>query len=202
MNNQIKCVAVGDASVGKTSLLKSYATHKFSREHTPTIFDNYLVDVMVNGEICHLGLFDTASHENYDKLRPMSYSQANIVLICYSVVKPSSFRSITEKWVPELHFFANKTPFILVGTQTDLRSEMEINLNSNSPAKFERHDTVSRKQGKKLSKELSKYCNCIGHVECSALTQQGLKTVFDEVIRSATSRSKDKMKGKGKCYVL
>ena len=199
--NQIKCVVVGDASVGKTSLLKSYASHKFSQEHTPTVFDNYLVDVMVNGELCHLALFDTPSHENYDKLRPMSYSQANVILICYSVVKPSSFKSITEKWVPEVHFFAAKTPFFLVGTQSDLRNDLNVELNSSSvkklPQKF-----VTKKEGKKLAKELAKYGSCMGHVECSALTQQGLKIVFDEAIRSATTQASGEKLKKGKCYLL
>ena len=199
--NQIKCVVVGDESVGKTSLLKSYASHKFSQEHTPTVFDNYIVDVMVNGEMCHLGLFDTPSHENYDKLRPMSYSQANVILICYSVVRPSSFKSITEKWVPEIHFFANKTPFFLVGTQTDLRNDLNVDLNSSKVKKVSK-EVVSRKQGKKLAKELAKYGSCIGHVECSALTQQGLKTVFDEAIRSATTHASGDKNKKGKCYLI
>ena len=198
---QIKCVVVGDESVGKTSLLKSYASHKFCQEHTPTVFDNYLVDVMVNGEKYHLGLFDTPSHENYDKLRPMSYNQANVILICYSVVKPSSFKSITEKWVPEIHFFAARTPFFLVGTQTDLRNDLHADINSSNVKKVAQN-FVSKKEGKKLAKELAKYGSCIGHVECSALTQQGLKTVFDEAIRTATTQVSGEKLKKGKCYLL
>lgn len=188
--------------MGKTSLLKSYATKEFSKEYTTTVFDNYSVDVMVNGEVCNVGIIDTPSHQNYDKLRPMSYNQTDIILVCYSVVKQNSFRSITEKWVPEINFFASKTPFMIVGTQIDLRKDLEVKIKPDKNGKKE-NKWLSQKQGKKLSKELAKYGNCIGYVECSALTQQGLKTVFDEAIRCVTSKETgDKVKEKGKCYVL
>lgn len=39
--NHIKCVVIGDDSVGKTSLLVSYATRRFPTNFVPTAFDNY-----------------------------------------------------------------------------------------------------------------------------------------------------------------
>lgn len=37
----IKCVVLGDDSVGKTSLLVNYATNRFPTTHVPSVFDNY-----------------------------------------------------------------------------------------------------------------------------------------------------------------
>ncbi|PFX23586.1 Cell division control protein 42-like [Stylophora pistillata] len=87
------------------------------------VFDNYAVTVMIGGEPFTLGLFDTAGQEDYDRLRPLSYPQTDVFLVCFSVVSPSSFENVKEKWVPEITHHCPKTPFLLVGTQVDLRDD-------------------------------------------------------------------------------
>lgn len=173
----IKCVVVGDGAVGKTCLLISYTTNKFPSEYVPTVFDNYAVTVMIGGEPYTLGLFDTAGQEDYDRLRPLSYPQTDVFLVCFSVVSPSSFENVKEKWVPEITHHCQKTPFLLVGTQIDLRDEQstleKLAKNKQKP--------ITLEQGEKLAKELK----AVKYVECSALTQKGLKNVFDEAILAA-----------------
>lgn len=173
----IKCVVVGDGAVGKTCLLISYTTNKFPSEYVPTVFDNYAVTVMIGGEPYTLGLFDTAGQEDYDRLRPLSYPQTDVFLVCFSVVNPASFENIKEKWVPEIVHHCPKTPFLLVGTQVDLREDHaqidKLSKNKQKP--------ISVEMGDKLAKELK----AVKFVECSALTQKGLKNVFDEAILAA-----------------
>lgn len=71
------------------NLIKSY--------EYPQVFDNYAVTVMIGGEPYTLGLFDTAGQEDYDRLRPLSYPQTDVFLVCFSVVSPSSFENVKEK---------------------------------------------------------------------------------------------------------
>lgn len=52
---------------------------------------------MVAGEPYTLGLFDTAGQEDYDRLRPLSYPQTDVFLVCFSVVNPSSYENVKEK---------------------------------------------------------------------------------------------------------
>lgn len=61
------------------------------------MFDNYAVTVMIGGEPYTLGLFDTAGQEDYDRLRPLSYPQTDVFLVCFSVISPSSYENVKEK---------------------------------------------------------------------------------------------------------
>ncbi|CAG2114639.1 unnamed protein product, partial [Medioppia subpectinata] len=188
----IKCVVVGDGAVGKTCLLISYTTNKFPSEYVPTVFDNYAVTVMIGGEPYTLGLFDTAGQEDYDRLRPLSYPQTDVFLVCFSVVSPSSFENVKEKWVPEITHHCQKTPFLLVGTQIDLRDDAatveKLSKNKQKP--------ITSEAGEKLAKELK----AVKYVECSALTQRGLKNVFDEAILAALEPPEPKRKKN--CLIL
>ena len=71
-------------------------------------------------------LFDTAGQEDYDRLRPISYPDTNVFLVCFSVVRPTSFENVKEKWIPEIKHHCPKTPFLLVGTMLDCREDPEF----------------------------------------------------------------------------
>ncbi|KAI5843270.1 small GTPase CDC42 [Tricharina praecox] len=184
----IKCVVVGDGAVGKTCLLISYTTNKFPSEYVPTVFDNYAVTVMIGDEPYTLGLFDTAGQEDYDRLRPLSYPQTDVFLICFSVNSPASFENVKEKWLPEVRHHCPGVPCLIVGTQIDLRDDPAV---IEKLAK-QRQQPISPKQGENLAKDL----NAVKYVECSALTQRGLKNVFDEAIVAALEPPADKKKKK------
>jgi cell division control protein 42 len=175
----IKCVVVGDGAVGKTCLLISYTTNKFPSEYVPTVFDNYAVTVMVDGQPYTLGLFDTAGQEDYDRLRPLSYPQTDVFLVCFSVVSPSSFENVKEKWVPEIKHHCDATPFLIVGTQVDLRDDdqtiQKLQKNKQQPIAFD------------AGRGMASSVGSVKYLECSALTQVGLKNVFDEAIVAALS---------------
>lgn len=100
----IKCVVVGDGSVGKTSLLLTFTSNKFPEDHVPTVFDNYTAFTKSKklNEPVKIHLFDTAGQEDYDQIRPLSYPKTDVFLVCFSVVNPDSLKHVQLIWVPEI----------------------------------------------------------------------------------------------------
>merc|ERR1712130_702115 len=154
----IKCVAVGDGAVGKTCLLISYTTNAFPDEYIPTVFDNYSANVMVDGKPIQLGLWDTAGQEDYDRLRPLSYPQTDVFLVCFSIISQASFENVRTKWVPEITHHAPNVPIILVGTKSDLRSDHETIQNLQAKGAM----MVQNNQAQQLAQEIGavKYLEC------------------------------------------
>jgi len=183
----IKCVVVGDGTVGKTCLLIAYTMKAFPQDYVPTVFDNYNAVVMWDGRPVNLGLWDTAGQDDFEAMRPMSYDGADIFLIFFAIDNPVSFQNVKHKWFPEITKTSKEVPKILVGTKMDTRDDKErveqLREKSAKPITF--------KQGRKLAKELG----CISYIECSAITKRGFRDVFGQTISGLTNLRSGKKPG-------
>jgi GTPase SAR1 family protein len=68
-----------------------------NKVYVPTVFENYVADVEVDGKHVELALWDTAGQEDYDRLRPLSYPDSHVILICFAVDSPDSLDNVQEK---------------------------------------------------------------------------------------------------------
>jgi cell division control protein 42 len=142
-----------------------------------------LANYRIGDEPYTLGLFDTAGQEDYDRLRPLSYPQTDVFLVCFSVTSPASFENVREKWFPEVHHHCPGVPCLIVGTQTDLRDDPGVR----EKLARQKMQPIRKEDGDRMAKDLG----AVKYVECSALTQYKLKDVFDEVCQlSGPSYSK------------
>eukprot|EP01129_Flabellula_baltica_P013070 TRINITY_DN600_c0_g1_i1.p1 TRINITY_DN600_c0_g1~~TRINITY_DN600_c0_g1_i1.p1 ORF type:complete len:256 (+),score=85.39 TRINITY_DN600_c0_g1_i1:29-796(+) len=172
---RIKLVACGDGAVGKTSLLISYAQGTFPEGYVPTVFENYAKTIEHEGENIYFHLWDTAGQEEYDRLRPLSYPGADVVLLCFSLVTDTTFESIQEKWYPEVDHYISEVPIILVGTKLDLR---EAELPDPSTGEFA---PVTKKEGNELAKEIG----ALAYIELSAKEGTNVDKLFKKAIQIA-----------------
>jgi len=181
--NNIKCVVVGDGAVGKTCLLISYTTNSFPGEYVPTVFDNYSANLMVDGKQYNVGLWDTAGQSDYDRLRPLRYPKTNCFLVCFSIIGTPSFENVRSKWIKEIRHHAPGVSVILVGTKLDLKNDQKTVADGTK--------TVSKEMGDALAAEIGAY----KYLECSALTQENLKPLFEDVVRAGLIKPQPKKKG-------
>uniref|UniRef100_A0A8V1A9X0 Ras homolog family member F, filopodia associated n=1 Tax=Gallus gallus TaxID=9031 RepID=A0A8V1A9X0_CHICK len=122
---EVKMVIVGDGGCGKTSLLMVYAKGAFPEQYAPSVFEKYATSITIGKKEVILNLYDTAGQEDYDRLRPLSYQNTNVVLICYDVMNPTSYDNVADKWYPEVNHFCQGVPLVLIGCKTDLRKDKE-----------------------------------------------------------------------------
>jgi len=170
-----KLVIVGDGACGKTSLLCSFALGEFPKEYQPTVFDNYVAEIRLDEKPIQLALWDTAGQEEYERLRPMSYSKSHVILIAFAIDTPDSLENVTTKWIEEVRSICGSTiPVILVGCKADLRPT--------SPSTPGAPKTwVTREQGERVAQIIG----ARAYKECSALKIEGVDDVFETATRAS-----------------
>nr|ADR74191.2 RhoA [Dugesia japonica] len=186
-----KLVIVGDGACGKTCLLIVFSKDQFPEVYVPTVFENYVAYIEVDSKSVELALWDTAGQEDYDRLRPLSYPDTDVILMCFSIDSIDSLENIPEKWTPEVKHFCQNVPIILVGNKKDLRNEE----NSRKDGK-NKVEIVKFEDGKAMAERIGAYA----YIECSAKTKDGVREVFETATKAAL-QSKKKKKGI-KCELL
>lgn len=77
------------------------------KAYVPTVFENYVTQVQFDGKTIELALWDTAGQEEYDRLRPLSYPESDVILIVFSIDFPTSLANVQDKvrvlWSPLDH---------------------------------------------------------------------------------------------------
>ncbi|KAK5009129.1 P-loop containing nucleoside triphosphate hydrolase protein [Cryomyces antarcticus] len=173
-----KLVVVGDGGCGKTCLLISYSKGVFPEKYVPTVFENYITHTEHGGtgKIVELALWDTAGQEEYDRLRPLSYPETDLLFVCFAIDCPNSLENVMDKWYPEVLHFCPTTPLILLGLKSDLRNKRTcIDL-----LKTQGLTPVTQAQGQAVAKRMDAI-----YLECSSKEMSGVHEIFETAVNIA-----------------
>ncbi|EAL92547.1 Rho GTPase Rho 2, putative [Aspergillus fumigatus A1163] len=143
----------------------------------PTVFENYVTDCRVDGRSVQLALWDTAGQEDYERLRPLAYSKAHVILIGFAVDTPDSLENVKHKWIEEANERCPGVPIILVGLKKDLREDpLAIEEMRKKSLRF-----VTSREGSETATQIG----ARKYLECSSLTGEGVDDVFEAATRAA-----------------
>ena len=119
----LKVVVVGDAGVGKSSLLRSWSGEPWQDGMKSTVGVDFIVDTLdVEGKVVKLQMWDTAGQEKFRALRSSYYRGTHCALVVFDLTVQSSFAGV-KRWADEVAAAVpEETVFVLIGNKSDLPS--------------------------------------------------------------------------------
>ncbi|KAL4222024.1 Rho-related GTP-binding protein RhoE [Mactra antiquata] len=173
-----KLVVVGDCGCGKSTLIKRFVSNIYSDTYTATGFDTYHSTYKVSASYTiQMSIWDTSGDPGYDRVRPVSYTDADLVLVCFSIGNPESLHNIVTKWLPEIREHCPTQPIIVVGCGSDLREDEAVL----SKLAKDNQVPITYEQGLKTAKDIE----ALVYSETSAKTSE--KSVKDVLEVAALS---------------
>lgn len=169
----LKIMLLGDAGVGKTSILNQFVNHQFTDQYKATIgpdFSSKKLDI--DGRFITLQIWDTEGQEMFGQSRQDFYIGTDICIIVYDITKPSSFENI-NKWIKEFSEKMNISnlddfPFMILGNKSDLRDDKSVQTSEASKFAQDNHNMV--------------------FYEVSSKTSSNISTAFEEICRKALTK--------------
>lgn len=163
----------------------------FPQVYEPTVFENYVHDIFIDGQSVQLSLWDTAGQEEFDRLRALSYSDTHCIMLCFSIDSPDSLENVQLKWVGEIADHCEGVKLVLVALKCDLRNQEEeaqvredelFNpYSQNSGPYAQQKRLISYDEGLAVAKKVG----ALRYLECSAKKNRGVNEAFSEAARCA-----------------
>ena len=166
-----KVILIGDANVGKTSIINRYVNRVFNDNQTcSTGVDFMMKTINYKENKIKLQIWDTAGMEKYKQITVSYYRGAQAAIICFDLTNRTSFHNL-DRWIKEFIQYNpnNETIIVIVGNKCDLVSERE----------------VSREE---IDKFVS--LNSYTYVEASAKAGENVDCIFNEIAEKLFNSSR------------
>ena len=118
---KLKMLLLGDAAVGKTSLIKQYIKGSFAKDYKMTIgTDIFTKDVVTDEHTITLSIWDIAGQDRFKFFRQSFYRGASGAMVAFDLTRYPTFNPNVVNWLKELWGFTGRIPIILIGNKVDL----------------------------------------------------------------------------------
>jgi len=126
-----KIIILGDASVGKTSLMNQYVNNRYTQQYRATVGADFMAkEIAIDDRFVTLQIWDTAGQERFQSLGGAFYRGADCCVLVYDITNPKSFESL-DSWKEEFIMQGNpknpeEFPFVLLGNKVDKENDRKV----------------------------------------------------------------------------
>ncbi|MFW9819195.1 MAG: Rab family GTPase [Candidatus Thorarchaeota archaeon] len=165
-----KIVILGDAAVGKTSLINRFVENSFSEDYRATLGANIVrKDVNLDNTKVRLIMWDLAGQEKYQVVRSLYFQGCQGALLVYDVTRYSTFESINSKWLRDFKKYVKKEgAYILIGNKSDLTDQR----------------TVTEERGKEIANKIK----ASHFIETSAKMGENIEEAFSLLVNQILNK--------------
>lgn len=183
---RIKIISMGNAGVGKSTLIKRFCEGKFVRSYLETVGVDYGVKkIDLDGNVVRINFWDFSGHEAFAEVRNELYKGTHGAILVFDVNTKDTFDAL-DGWLREARTFgALRTVYVLVGNKIDL--------SSSSSRKGKSSRQVSRKQAKRWAS-----AHDMEYFEVSSATGANVEDAFLSLFRRALKGSADRSTARSK----
>lgn len=174
---------IGRGECGKTSITRRFLRNEFNEEICATPLENTDYFFQVGDRQYRLKIWDTSGQDDFLRLRTLTLSVSDYIMMCYSITDPLSFYEVENTLVPMVRQKAVPTvKIMLIATKLDKQSD----------------DTISSEEGEALAKRIGAF----RFIECSSLENIRIGEIFDELRRDIEISTEETRKQRFKCSLF
>ena len=191
---EVKVVFLGDAGVGKTSLLLSYAYCTFPLPVTVKVADEHKSLVMIDDKPVSLTLIDTKGEEHGDFEFDSIYQQTDVFVVCYDILRPQTLENVRSVWHPGAIKHEPNAQFVIIGTKFDVLQNVPVITTMARNGEY----PVTARMAHDLGKEVGSY----SHFQTSSLDHERngcLVEIFKSFVRAKYPPTEDNEAKSSKC---
>jgi small GTP-binding protein len=126
-------IMLGDAAVGKTSLVRRFVVDQFDDSYITTLGAKPMEkDIRVIGKDAiielRMILWDIMGQKNYERVHKDMFEGINGGILVCDLTKPETLKSLGEYWIPTFFEYAGKVPMVLMANKVDLKEEIKTDI--------------------------------------------------------------------------
>lgn len=163
----LKVVILGDANVGKTSLLVRYLEKRFDDMTKSTVGATFTLKMWGKYNIA---IWDTAGQERYIGLSSFYCRNADVAIMAFDITNRESFKALMTRYVELLSMVDDFALKVVVGTKSDLLNDYKRQVPSSDAELF------ARSLNQLSAKDKAPY------FETSSATGDNIETVFEYIV--------------------
>ena len=163
--DSVKVVLLGEAGVGKTSIIHQFTYHQFDPDCVSSITAQFIsktIDYQGYGAIKY-DIWDTAGQERYRSMAKIFYKDARVIIFVYDITSEQSFDGMKDYWYEQIKINCEKNSILaIVPNKNDLYGDQQVS------------DEIGQK-----------FADDIGAIfqSTSALSNNGINQLFDHIGR-------------------